>query len=220
MNSTFNNSQQIQGGLNSQLQDITNKGLAGQGFLGNQEAALRSASTQNAAQQNVTAEHALNQRNAGGEEGGAASSGAVAAGNERLATNAAAGNSANQLAITNQNANLARENVSQGLNGLSALSGQVTGQANSLGGQAVGASGQSFNEETQAYQPSNFWSGLATSALGAGVSALTGNVGGLATAALGAFGRGPQGALNRASDNSGNSNIGLQQDDDLGNVGF
>lgn len=181
MNQTFANSQSIQGGLNSKLNDITNAGMAGKGFLGNQETALRSASKQNAAQSNVTAEQALNQRNAGGEQGGAATSGAVAAGNERLATTAAAGDAANQLQITNQNANLARSNVSTGLSGLEGLSSQVTGQADALSGTAVSGAGQSFNEETQAHQPSTFWSGLGTSVLGMGLNAIAPGVGSLAT---------------------------------------
>lgn len=191
MNTAFSNSQQIQGGLNAQLQGITNAGLAGKGFLGNQETALRSASKENAAQSNVTAEQALNQRNAGGEMGGAATSGAVAAGNERLATTAAAGDAANQLAITNQNANLARSNVSTGLSGLEGLSGQETGQADALSGTAVGAAGNSFNEETQAHQPSTFWSGLGTSVLGMGLNAIAPGVGTLATGVLGGLSKKP-----------------------------
>lgn len=189
MNTAFGNSQQIQGGLNSQLQNITNAGLAGKGFLGNQETALRSASKQNAAQSNVTAEQALNQRNAGGEQGGAASSGAVAAGNERLSTAAAASDSANQLAITNQNANLARSNVTSGLSGLEGLSGQETGQADALGNTAVSGAGQSFGEETAAHQPSTFWSGLGTSVLGMGLNAIAPGVGSLATGVLGGLGK-------------------------------
>lgn len=189
MNKAFGNSQQIQAGLNTQLQGITNAGMAGKGFLGNQETALRSASKENAAQSNVAVEQALNQRNAGGEMGGAASSGAVAAGNERLAASSAAGDAANQLAITNQNANLARANVSQGLSGLEGLSGQVTGQADALSGTAVSGAGQSFNEETQAHQPSTFWSGLGTSVLGMGLNAIAPGVGSLATGVLGGLGK-------------------------------
>lgn len=184
MNTAFNNSQQIQGGLNAQLQSITNAGLAGKGFLGNQETALRSASKENAAQSNVTAEQALNQRNAGGEEGGAATSGSVAAGSERLATTSAAEDAANQLSITNQNANLARTNLSTGLNGLEGLSGQETGQADSLTGASVSSAGQSYNEETAAHQPSTFWSGLGTSVLGMGLNAIAPGVGTLATGLL------------------------------------
>lgn len=199
MNTAFSNSQQIQGGLNAQLQSVTNAGLAGKGFLGNQETALRSASTQNAAQQNVTAEQSLNQRNAGGEQGGAASSGAIAAGNERLASTAAAGNSANQLAITNQNANLARSNVTTGLNGLEGLSGQETSQADSLTGASVGAAGNSFNEETQANQPSTFWSGLGTSVLGMGLNAIAPGVGSLATGVLGGLTK-PSGPVGNPDD--------------------
>jgi hypothetical protein len=189
MNSTFANSQQIQGTLNSQLNNITNAGMAGKGFLGNQETALRSASKQNEAQSNVSAEQALNQRNAGGEQGGAASSGAVAAGNERLASTAAAGDAANQLAITNQNANLARENVSTGLNGLNALSGQITGQTDALTGAANTSAGQSYSEETAAHQPSTFWSGLGTSVLGMGLNAIAPGVGTLASGVLGGLTR-------------------------------
>lgn len=213
MNTAFGNSQAIQGGLNAQLQNVTNAGLAGKGFLGNEETALRSASKQNAAQQNVTAEQSLNQRNAGGEEGGAATSGAVAAGSERLASNAAAGDAANQLAITNQNGQLARANVNQGLSGLNALSGQETGQADALTGAATSAAGQSFGEQTQAYQPSTFWSGLGTSVLGMGLNAIAPGVGSLATGLLG----GGQSSLNQARATSAAGSNGLSTDlgDDL-----
>jgi hypothetical protein len=177
MNTSFANSQQIQGGLNTQLQRLTNAGLAGQGFMPGEEAALRSQSKQDAAQQNVTAEQALNQRLATSPQ----TSGAVAAGNERLATAAAAGDAKNQLGITAQNAALARENVTSGLNGLGSLAGTETNQATGLGGTAVNANENSFKNETQAYQPSTFWSGLGTSIAGMGLNAIAPRVGSLAT---------------------------------------
>lgn len=176
-----------------------------------QEAALRSASTQNQAQQNVQGEQALNARNAGGEQGGAATSGAVAAGDERQASGAAAQNSANQLNITGQNAQLAQQNVNNGLNGLGALSGQETSQSNSLGGQATNAAGQSFSNETQAYQPSNFWSGIGTSVLGMGLNAVAPGVGSLATGILGGMGGG--------SNNGNNNQNTIQSGSDGGYAG-
>lgn len=175
MNTSFQNSQNIQGGLNAQLQRITQQGMAGQGFTGGQEANLRSSSDENAAQANVQAEAARNQQNAGGEQGGAATSGAVASGDEATTNAMAAQNAASQRGITNQNTALAQANMREGLTGLSGLSGQETGQADSLTGNSVGASGQSFGEETQANQPSTFWSGLANTALQGGIGAITGN---------------------------------------------
>jgi hypothetical protein len=179
MNQTFANSQAIQGGLNAQLQTLTNQGLAGKGFQNGEEANLRSDSDEQSAQQNVKAEAALNQRNAGGEEGGAATSGAVGSNDALLANAAAAQNASAQRNITGENATLARQNVQSGLSGLGSLSGQETSQADSLGGQAVGASGQSFKEQTQAYQPSTFWSGLGSSVLGMGLNAIAPGAGSL-----------------------------------------
>lgn len=177
MNTSFANSQQIQGGLNTQLQRLTNAGLAGQGFMPGEEAALRASSKQDAAQQNVTAEQAMNQRLATSPE----TSGSVAANSERLATAAAGQDAANQLGITAKNADLARENVNNGLNGLGSLSGTETNQATGLGNTAVGASENSFKNETTAYQPSTFWSGLGTSILGMGLNAVAPGVGSLAS---------------------------------------
>lgn len=188
MNTAFSNSDAIQSSLGSQLQRITNAGLAGQGFTPGQETNLRSDAIERGAQSNAQAEVALNRRNAMTGEGGSTTSGAVGQANEQLASSAAASTAGAQRGITDENAQLARQNVTQGLGGLSSLAGQETGEATSLAGTSVGAAGNSFNAETQAYQPSNFWSGLATSAVGMGLNAIAPGVGSLATGLLGGIG--------------------------------
>jgi hypothetical protein len=103
----------------------------------------------------------------------------VAAGDQSLASNAAAQNSATQLGITNQNDVLAQKNISNGLSGLGSLSGQETQQADEGAKNALGGTDQSFGEETKAYQPSNFWSGIGTSVLGMGLNAVAPGLGGI-----------------------------------------
>jgi hypothetical protein len=217
----FANSQNIQGGLNAQLQNVTNQGLAGQGFMPGEEANLRSDADERSAQANAQAETALNARNAGVSAGGAATSGAVGSNNALLASNSAENLANAQRGITNQNALLAQNKVSQGLSGLSGLSGQITSQADSLGGTAVGASQNSFNNETQAFQPSNFWGQLGTSVLGAGLNAIAPGVGTLASGVLGGLtqGSGQQGLRNINAMNS-YATGGLQtaSDDDIGDA--
>jgi hypothetical protein len=180
MNQTFANSQQIQGSLNTQLQNVTNMGMAGHGFMPGEEANLKANNAETGAQQNVSAEQAQNQRNAGGEQGGAATSGAVAQGSENLASNAAAGVATANRNVTNTNAQLAQQNVTSGLAGQQGLLSAETGQADAQTGAATGAAGQSFQEQTTAYQPSNFWSGLGSSVLSMGLNAVAPGVGNLA----------------------------------------
>jgi hypothetical protein len=200
MNSTFANSQATQGALGARLNQITNAGMAGQGFLGGQEQNLRDASLENSAQGNVSAQQALNQRNAGGEQGGAATSGSVGANNAAVATGMAQQNARNQFGITNQNATLANANMQEGLNGLSSLSGQQTQQADGLSGTAVGANSNSFHDETQAYQPSTFWSGLGSSALSGVIGGVSGNPMGALNGVKGLFGGGGNGNGNGGGD--------------------
>jgi hypothetical protein len=185
MQQTFNNSQQIQQSLGTQLQNVVNQGNAGQGFAQGQEANLLANSKEQGAQQNVQAEQALNQRNAGGEMGGAASSGATAAGSEALASGAAANTAAANRGIVNQNADLATGKVASGLQGLGGLAGQETGQANALAGTAVNADNSSFQNQTTAFAPSNFWSNLGGSVLTAGLGAVAGPLGAAAGQAIG-----------------------------------
>lgn len=173
----FGNSQQIQGSLNQQLQGIMNRGQAGQGFQPGEEANLRTDSTENAAQQQIQAQQAMGQQIAARSEGGALTSGAVAQGAERNAAMAAASNANAQRGITGENAQLARQNVQQGLGGLSGLSSQMAGQTDATGGMAVNNGANSFNQVTQAYQPSNFWGNLAGGLAGGAINAVAPGIG-------------------------------------------
>lgn len=181
MNTSFANSQSTQGALNAQLQNLTQQGMAGQGFGTGQEANLRSDAQETSAQGNLQAEQAANQRNATAGQ----TSGGVAAQNATLASNAAAQNAGAQRGITDQNAQLANNKVTSGLTGLGNLAGQQTQQADSLSGTSVQGAGQSFGEETQANQPSTFWSGLGTSVLGMGLNAIAPSVGSAVSGLLG-----------------------------------
>lgn len=181
MNKTFANSQAIQGQLGAQLNNVTNAGMAGRGFFNGEEANLRSDAAERGAQSNVSAEQALSARQAAQSQGGAATSGAVGAEDALLASRSATDTTAAQRGITGENDQLARQNVQEGLSGLSNLSGQETSQADAIGGQALQGTGQSFNEETQAYQPSNFWSNLGSSVVGMGLNAIAPGVGTLAS---------------------------------------
>lgn len=166
-NTEFGNSQQIQASLNKQLQTITNQGLAGQGFTNGEEANLRTDATERAAQEQQQAQQAAGQTIAAKSDGGALTSGAVAQAAEANATVAAAQNAAAQRGITEQNAALARGNVSEGLQGLGSLSGQEASQADSLAGTASSNAANSYNEVQQSYQPSGFWGNLAGAVAGA-----------------------------------------------------
>jgi hypothetical protein len=214
MQQTFNNSQQIQQSLGTQLQNVVNQGQAGQGFAQGQEANLLANSKEQGAQQNVQAEQALNQRNAGGEAGGAASSGAVAAGSEALASGAAAGTATANRGIVNQNADLATGKIASGLQGMGSLSGQETGQADALGSTAVNADNASFTQQNTAFAPSNFWSNLGGSVLTAGLGAVAGPLGAaggqMLGSALGLNATGPgQAGLTAAQDTSQYGSSGL-----------
>jgi hypothetical protein len=209
MNTSFSNSQATQGALGGQLQALTAQGMAGQGFTGGQEQNLRSDAQERSAQGDVQAEQALNQRNAGGASGGAATSGAVGAQNAMLASNAANQNATAQRGITDTNANLARQNVQEGLSGLNSLSGQQTSQSSALAGTAVGATSNAMSQDQTVNQP-GFWTGL-------GESALSGAVNGglaLATGGMSALpGMLAQHSLNNASSmGAGNSLSNLQTD--------
>lgn len=162
----FNDSQGIQAALNKQLQSIVNQGLAGQGYTNGEEAALRSDATERAAQASQQAEQASAAQDAARSEGGALTSGAVAQGDEDRTAISAAQDAAAQRAITEQNANLARENVARGETGLEGLSGQEASEAGNLAGVASSNAANSYNEVTQAFQPSNFWSNLASGVIG------------------------------------------------------
>ena len=189
--------------MGTQLQNVVNQGNSGQGFGTGQEANLLANSKEEGANQNVQAEQALNQRNAGGEAGGAASSGAVAAGSEALASGAAANTAAANRGIVGQNAQLAQQKVGQGLAGLTNLSGQETGQASSLAGTSVNADNSSFQNQTTAFQPSNFWSNLGGSVLTAGLGAVAGPLGTAGGNMLSkALGLGPQPAAPSSSLNA------------------
>jgi len=173
----FGNAQQIQGSLNQQLQNVMNQGMAGHGYLNGEEAALRSDATERNAQQQIQGQQAANQQIAARSEGGALTSGAVAQGVQQNAANAAAQNSAAQRGITEQNAMLARQNVAQGMSGLGQLGGQMGSLATGTGGNAVQNGSNSFNEVTQAHQPSNFWGNLAGGLVGGAVNAFAPGVG-------------------------------------------
>lgn len=175
----FGNSQQIQGALNSQLQGIMNRGQAGQGFQPGEEANLRTDATENAAHQAVQGEQALGQQLASHSEGGALTSGGAAQLAEQNTAGAAASNAAAQRGITGENAQLARQNVQQGMSGLSGLSQQMAGQTDATGGMAVNNGANSFNQVTQAYQPSNFWGNLAGGLAGGVVNSFASGAGSL-----------------------------------------
>lgn len=208
---TFNNSQQIQGSLNSQLQNLTNQGMAGKGFMNGEEQNLRSDASENSAQATVNGQQGL--QNALAKQGGSGPSGAVGSLDEKLASNSANQNATAQRGITDQNDVLARGNITNGLSGLGQLSSQETGQADALGGQAVGATGQSFSNETQAYQPSNFWGNLAGGVLSTGLDAASGNIAGAVSSGIGALGGGNQAQLSaQAGQNA------LQTDNDDENL--
>jgi hypothetical protein len=114
---------------------------------------------------------------------------------------AAANNAAAQRGITGQNAVLARENVQQGMGGLSALSGQEAGQAGQVGTSANTSSNQSFNQVTQAYQPSNFWGNMASGLVGGAVNAFAPGVGTMLS-----------GGLSKAINGGGSSGGGLSDE--------
>jgi hypothetical protein len=169
----FQNAQNIQGALNAQLQSITNQGLAGRGLINGEEAALRTNSTENQAQANVQGQRALQARVAQTPLTGGALGQIVG---QQTANNAAQ-NAAAQRNITLLNANLARQNVGQGLSGLTSLSGQEAGLAGSVGGMAVNNASNSYNEVTQAHQPSNFWGNLAGGVVGGALNMVAPGIG-------------------------------------------
>lgn len=165
-NTEFGQSQNIQGALNAKLQSIMNQGMAGKGYLNGEEAALRSDATEQNAQANQQAEQATAARQAARSEGGTLTSGAVAAEDANRANQLAAEESAAQRGITERNAQLARQNVSEGAAGLGNLAGTEASQADSLAGTASSNAANSYQEVTQAYQPSNFWTNLAAGVVG------------------------------------------------------
>jgi len=196
----FGNAQQIQGSLNQQLQNVMNQGMAGHGFLNGEESALRSDATERSAQQQIQAQQAANQQIAARSEGGALTSGAVAQGAERNAADAAANNAAAQRDITQQNAMLARQNVQQGMSGLGSLAGQEASLANGTGGNAVSNGAASFQQVTQAHQPSNFWGNLGSGLVGGVVNAFAPGVGTMLGNGLNrAINGNPQQAINTAA---------------------
>lgn len=159
-NTEFGQSQNIQGALNAKLQSIMNQGMAGKGYLNGEEAALRSDATEQNAQANQQAEQATAARQAARSEGGALTSGAVAAQDANRSNQLAAEEAAAQRGITERNAQLARQNVSEGAAGLGNLAGTEASQADSLAGTASSNAANSYQEVTQAFQPSGFWGAL------------------------------------------------------------
>ena len=197
----FGNSQAIQGSLNQQLQGLVSQGQAGQGYAPGEEANLRADSKDQAAQQSIEQQQATGQRLAA--QGVDPTSGSVAQIDAQGSNAAAAGDASAQRAITTNNANLAQDKVSQGLSGLGSLAGTESSAANGVGGLAVQNASNSYNEVTQAYQPSNFLGNLAGGVLSAGLGAIAGPAGA-------AIGGGLASAINNGS--SG----GYQAGDDFG----
>lgn len=180
----FNQSQGIQGVLNKQLQDIVNQARAGHGFLNGEEAALRTDATERSAQADQQAEQAAAVKQAARSEGGAITSGAAAQGDAERTAIEAAQNAAAQRGITEENAQLARDNLARGTAGLERLSGQEGSEADSLAGVASNNAANSYNEVTQAFQPSNFWGNLASGLVGGAVNAVAPGLGSMLSSGL------------------------------------
>jgi hypothetical protein len=170
LNTTFGESQNINGALNAQLQGITNRGLAGQGFTPGEEANLSSEAKQGQAQANVTAEQTT--QNALARQGGEQGSGAVAQLDEKNASNAAQQDADKQFDITTENSKLASGNVQSGLQGLGALGGELGGTSVNFGNSANTGDTNTFKEA-----PTDFWGNLGESLLSQGLTGAIGNVG-------------------------------------------
>lgn len=208
----FGNSQNIQGALTGQLNQILAEGKAGQGFQPGEEAALRTDSTERAAQQSTQAQQALGATLASHGEGAPMTSGNVASQAERIASGAAASDANAQRGITERNSELARSNVETGLQGLGQLSGQEGSMANGLAGAGVTSGANSYEEETQAHQPS----GMVGSLLG-GLASMIPYVGPAVGKALTGAINGPNtaGALGKATMDGNSYTQSLQPDDNF-----
>lgn len=176
-NTAFATSQATNAQFNQQIQGILTKANAGQGFTDAELASLNTSNTEQNAGSTANAQEAVNRQNLQQGGGAALPSGAQ----DQLRAQVAAAGAANQATGARQialnNAQQAQSNMQFGTNALGTLAGQEASQANALQNGAITNGANSYQEVTQAFQPSNFFGNLAQGVLGGVGAAVAGPLG-------------------------------------------
>lgn len=159
--------------LSNQLKTVMQNAQSGNGYTQPEMAALNTNNIENQANATQQADQATNRTIAQQGGGGGTTSGASAQlASQNAQASAVAGANANRN-LQVSNAQQAQSNLFNSANALSGVGSQQSSLAQGVGSAAVSNANNSYNEETQAYMPSNFFTNLAQGA----VSGLTGAVG-------------------------------------------
>lgn len=190
-NTAFATSQATNAQFLNQVDGILAKANAGQGFT---DAELASLNTSNTETQSGNTQNALaaQQRSAQQQGGGSTiPNGAQQQLQAQILASGAANQSAGARQIALSNAQQAQSNMQFGTQALGTLAGLQSSQANALQNGAITNGANSYQEVTQAFQPSNFFGNLAQGVLGGVGTAVAGPLGAkLGSSIGGAIGEG------------------------------
>lgn len=206
-NTAFSTSQATNQQFMNQINGILTKANAGQGFTDAELASLNTSNTEQNAGSTANAQQAVNRENLQQGGGAALPSGAQDQLRAQVAATGAANQASGARQIALNNAQQAQSNMQFGTSALGTLAGQESSQANAVGGLAVNNGANSYNEVTQAFQPSNFFGNLAQGVLGGVGAAVAGPLGAsLGSSIGGALGGG--GNATTGTSSSGATNYG------------
>jgi len=176
-NTAFAASQATNAQFSDQINGILAKANAGQGFT---DAELASLNTSNTETNSGNTQNALaaQQRSAQQQGGGSTvPNGAQQQLQAQILASGAANQSAGARQIALSNAQQAQSNMQFGTQALGTLAGLQSSQASVLQNGAITNGANSYQEVTQAFQPSNFFGNLAQGVLGGVGAAVAGPLG-------------------------------------------
>lgn len=208
-NTEFATSQQTQTQFLNQINGILAKANAGQGFTDAELAGLNTNNTEQNAGATSNAQAAVDRMNL--QQGGGSSlpSGAQDQLRAQVAATGAANQAAGARQIAINNAQQAQSNMQFGTTALGNLAGQEANQATSLQNGAITNGANSYNEVTQAFQPSNFFGNLAQGIIGGVGTAVAGPLGGALSNAIGGGGNPTTGQSSGGALSGTNSTAGF-----------
>jgi hypothetical protein len=183
-NTAFATSQATNQQFMNQINGILTKANAGQGFTDAELASLNTSNTEQNAGATANAQAAVDRQNLQQGGGAALPSGAQDQLRAQVAATGAANQAAGARQIALNNAQQAQSNMQFGTSALGTLAGQQSSQANAVGGLAVNNGANSYNEVTQAFQPSNFFGNLAQGVIGGVGTAVAGPLGGALSSSI------------------------------------
>ena len=196
-NTAFAASQATNAQFSDQINGILAKANAGQGFT---DAELASLNTSNTETQSGNTANALSaQQRMAQQQGGGSTipNGAQQQLQAQILASGAANQAAGARQIALSNAQQAQSNMQFGTQALGTLAGLQSSQASALQNGAITNGANSYQEVTQAFQPSNFFSNLASGVLAGVGGAVAGPLG----ASLG-------GSVGKAIGGGGNASTG------------